>query len=510
VRLSRWPLHPLLLTLGWVMAGFVDSGVHPLASLRVLGVAMAIAILLLLIGWAATRSAVRGGLLASATILLLISADLARLAVAAVLIVLATVAVWLARRLTGRPRDAAELNAGLNVLTLVILVLTCVRGIGNGSLPVAGADLTSSSGGVDPSADTGGLPDIHIVLLDAYPRADTLQRLFGFDNSAFITALQQRDFTVATQAHSNYMYTDLTLTAMFQGRHLVDIPELAPLIGAEHQPARLRAALNEAPMLRLLQERGYSVIANATVGEGIALRRTADELLPGTGLNEFERYMLASTVIGSALKVVDPHLPQELWGSWLRDGLDSVSAAASAETDGPKVVFSHVPSPHLPIVVDRNGGPVDPAFGGDFAPPEGAADPAFRAAYLAQLQYLNDQVLRTLDEAAIDDDAMVVILSDHGSESKLDWFNPTNGDLPERFASFFAARTPGLEAFPDDVTPTNLFPILLDQLLNMDLPLTDDRYFVSQGHWVLRTLQEIDNPFTPAADRPIPTASPAR
>jgi hypothetical protein len=477
------------------MAGFVDSGVHPLATPRVLGIALGVAVLLLGIGWLLARDAAGGGLPVSAVILLLISPGLGRLLVGLLLIVVVIAAILLARRLTGRPRDTEDLTAGLNVLTLVILVLTCIHGVGNGSVPVATADLLTAGGRMNPSADAGKLPDIHIVLLDAYPRADTLERLFGYDNSPFLAALEERGFTVAPLAHSHYMYTDLTLTAMFHGRHIVDIPELASLVGEEHQPARLRSALNDAPMLRLFQERGYSLIANAPVGEGIALRRAADRFLPASGLNEYERYMLGSTVIGSVMTALDPARPQELWKPWLFDGLSSISSAAALETDGPKLVFTHVPAPHLPVVVDADGNPADPAFAGDFAPPAGAEDPGFRAAYLGQLEYLNGQILRQVDAAPIDDDAIVVLLSDHGSESKLDWFNPDNSDLLERFSIFFAARTPSYPAFPEDISPTNLLPILADELLSSDIPTAADRFFASQGHWVLRTLAEIGDPF---------------
>jgi hypothetical protein len=498
---SRWPFHPVVLALGWVLAGFVDSGVHPLAAPRVLALAIGAALVLQAIGWLITRSPHLGALIASAAILLLISPDLARMAIAIVLIGLAVAAAWMARRIFGHPQSAAEVTAGMNALTLAIVLLTGIRGIGNGSLPVAFADLTTPSREPASSPDAN-LPDVHVVLLDAYPRTDTLARLFNFDNSDFEGELEARGFTIAPQAHSNYMYTDLTLTAMFNGRHIVDIPTLAPLIGKEHQPANLRDALNDAPMLELARDHGYTVIANAPVGEGIALRGAADVFLGGSGLNEYERYMLASTFIGRVMVTANPRLPQDLWASWVDDGIASIGQAAAVRTDGPKLVFTHIPSPHLPIVFDRKGGPADAPFGGDFAPPEGPADPAFRAAYLAQLQYLNDAVLHALDAAPIDDNAIVIVLSDHGSESKLDWFNPRNGDLRERFASFFASRTPGDDAFPADMSPTNLFPILLGRLLAQDLPRADDRYFVSQGHWVLRTLEEIQSPFSSVAKRP--------
>ena len=67
--------------------------------------------------------------------------------------------------------------------------------------------------GPRPEAEPG-LPDIYVVLLDAYPRADTLDNDFGYDNSPFLDGLRAEGFDVAEfgpiklQLHGSHLDLD--------------------------------------------------------------------------------------------------------------------------------------------------------------------------------------------------------------------------------------------------------------------------------------------------------------
>ena len=51
------------------------------------------------------------------------------------------------------------------------------------------------------------LPDVYYIVLDSYARNDILQEIYGFDNSAFLQALQSRGFYIPECANSNYDFT---------------------------------------------------------------------------------------------------------------------------------------------------------------------------------------------------------------------------------------------------------------------------------------------------------------
>ena len=57
----------------------------------------------------------------------------------------------------------------------------------------------------------GNSPNIYILLLDGYPRADTLAERYDFDNRPFLEELRDRGFDVAERSRTNYMFTQLVL-----------------------------------------------------------------------------------------------------------------------------------------------------------------------------------------------------------------------------------------------------------------------------------------------------------
>jgi hypothetical protein len=63
-------------------------------------------------------------------------------------------------------------------------------------------------------------PDIYYIILDGYGRADMLQALYGFDNSMFVNALEQRGFVVASESQSNYHRTLLSLSSSLNMQYL--------------------------------------------------------------------------------------------------------------------------------------------------------------------------------------------------------------------------------------------------------------------------------------------------
>jgi hypothetical protein len=62
---------------------------------------------------------------------------------------------------------------------------------------------------VDPAT----APDIYFIVQDAYASADTLQRLFGIDNTPFIGYLRDKGFYVAEDSHSSYSQTMLSIAS---------------------------------------------------------------------------------------------------------------------------------------------------------------------------------------------------------------------------------------------------------------------------------------------------------
>jgi hypothetical protein len=116
-----------------------------------------------------------------------------------------------------------------------------------------------------------------------------------------------------------------------------------------------------------------------------------------------------------------------------------------------------------------------------------------RRAYLDQVAYLNRTLMATLDSMDLPDDAIVIVMSDHGPEFGLHWFDEENTEFDVRFASFFAAKN--ASAFPDDVQVSDVFAILAREVLDEPIELPARRFFSNEAEDKFRTLKEVADPW---------------
>jgi hypothetical protein len=332
-------------------------------------------------------------------------------------------------------------------------------------------------------------PDVYAIMLDGYPRNDTLRRLFDFDNEAFTTALAERGFAVPQNTRSNYMYTALTLTSMLNMRHLEDIPEA-------RQMSDLRLLINHSAVFDEFRERGYLVVATASGWESDAMRN-ADVFCAGEPINDFELNLVGPSLVGRLLELAAPAMVADRDRNSVNAALDCISGVADVPLDQPRFMFAHIASPHLPIVFTADGAPASPLLYGHTAQELPVSDAEFAMGYTQQLQYLNARVVAAVDEILAESTTppIIVVFSDHGSESHLNWDNALLSDLEERFSNLFAAYTPGAAGlFGDAPTPVNVFPQLLNHYFGASIPLAHDGLYVSTVQDRLGL-----SPYTPSA-----------
>ena len=467
-----------------VLALFVDTDVSPAALWRPLAIALGVTIVLQLALGMALRHRHRAATIVAGVLLLLRSDDLPHLIAALVLVLAGTAAfLWFARVRHLRPTTIAFTRLA-NAMSLILVVTVVGTGAANGSWSRAAADLALAPDA--GTAESGG-PNIYALLLDGYPRGDTLQRLFGYDNKAFTRGLRARAFEVADHSRSNYMFTELTLASMFQMRYLD---------AATDRERDIRRLFVDNPVIDRLRAAGYGVHANATPWEGATLR-TADQLCGDGDVTNFEMHLMRSTLVFPVLLAVQPEFLADLHRRFVRHSFACLDPAVG----GPAFHWTHVPSPHLPIVFEADGTPADTALYSDTAQELGLDDEDYAEAYVGQVAYVNRLVLEAVDRiVAADPSAVIVVFSDHGSESRLDWSDGTRSDLDERFGNLFAARTPGHEClFGDAPTLVNVFPRLLNAYLDTRYAEQSDKLFISTPGSKL-ALDEIPNPDSGRAD----------
>jgi hypothetical protein len=369
---------------------------------------------------------------------------------------------WAVRRQSG----LRGLTRLLNAVGLVLVLLPAIQvstGLWRQWQAWRQAGVSGQAAETAPDAGGQDLPDIYLIILDGYGRADALARAYDYDNSSFVSSLEQIGFYVARCSQSNYAQTELSLSSELNYDYLSALGDGFDPSSTDRAP--LWPLIKNSSVRRFLEARGYQTVAFKT-GFSWTEWTDADHFL-GPQLSRWQldgfQYMWLQTTMGRLLLDAEAlnmlQRPEDLFRARTAYALERLPQLPSLA--GPKLVFAHLIIPHPPYVFGPNGEPVsvDPA-----APPE-VADQG----YLDQLTYVNRRMLEILPAviAASSAPPVIVIQGDHG-----------NG--LERMANLSAFYLPGHEdlLYPT-ITNVNTFRVILAEYFDQELTLLPDRALFS-------------------------------
>ena len=463
-------LYPAGFLAAYVLLSFsaTPTPMHGLWRPLAVAVLSTVALQLLLSG--ILRSWTRAALLTSVLVVISAAAWLI-LAVAAV-IAAWWAAVGLQRRRAGRPPLSVRPDRVSETLRVFAIAFVAVAAVPVVGWWVASANLSTAAAS---SASRAGGPDIVVLLLDGYPRADALLEQFGVDNRPFEAALADRGFRVSADSRSNYTATWATLASMTSLRYLDEVESLTPPpADPAEQYRRLMFAINRGEALGELRARGYELITVPSPFESASLV-AADRYLDGGHLTSFELSLVQHSMAGSILLSLQPDLFFEAHRARISDAFDTMAAVMEAPSGHPRFVFAHVLAPHAPTVFEADGSPADPFDCFPGCTPWAFTERAQWEGFPPQVEHVNSLVLATVDRiVAAAPDAAIVVMSDHGS-------HVPGSDQANVFRTLFAARTPGWAAGLQDASPVNLFPQLFNAYMGTEFELRPYRSWISQG-----------------------------
>lgn len=319
-------------------------------------------------------------------------------------------------------------------------------------------------------------PDVLVLMLDGYSRADVLREDYDYDNSPFLEDLHARGFYVATNSLANYNKTLWSLGSALNGDYL------------EHLlPAELAASRNLRPLVHLFhhnrvfawfRHQGYRLYAFETGFELADMRNSVDHFLaPRKWGNEFEALLLQLTPL--------PAIHQRLSGKnyffeshreRIHFVFTQLQKMAPTRDATPRFIWAHVNMPHDPLVFGAAGEArqyQDRFVWGDAPPPQFTwAEYAFHAS--EQITYLNHLVLETIDayQAAGAAQPIIMVFSDHGAH------NLPHHRCEEHFRNLMAFSLPPSLSWsaPRPFSLVDLFPIVINALLQDDgaIPLVTE------------------------------------
>lgn len=393
--------------------------------------------------------------------------------------------IWLVVR---SRRPFAGLGRGLNCAALA-LVGWQVATIGlyawqTRDLPGAPAPTLAAA----PVRPAGSPPSIYHLILDGYARQDVLERVYHYDNRPFLDYLRSRGFFVAGRARANYCQTRLSITSMLACGYLQPAAQAPPLSDDQDDDRQSGPPRRLSFVERQLERQHYRLASLEWRRFPQGPRSSQRTMLP---INALEDRLLAMMLLPRT------YLPGVSLSRHARSTLQILERLpAEAEGSQPVFVRAHVLCPHPPFVLPPGWGPQALPYGIADASMAGYTTRQYIRLYTRQLTYLNERVQDCLDRllARAGPNSIIILQADHGPGCHLDFEDPAKTLMKERFGILLAVRLPPGQRPPlgDEMTPVNLYRLLLGHYFGLHLPLLPDESYYSTWSRPLKLLRVTD------------------
>lgn len=338
----------------------------------------------------------------------------------------------------------------------------------------------------------GEWPNIYYIVLDGYASSATLAHVFDYDNSEFDAFLRKQGFYVATQSHSNYPLTFLSLASSLNMRYL---DSLSTRRGPEDK-ALSYELIENSRVMRRLRAIGYQFVHFNSGYRVTDDNRFADVKLcmgSGKGLSQL---LLETTILRPledylSFLIRHRHDVQRNLVYCTFDTLEDLATRSEAPSVSPPFfAFAHIVSPHPPFVFGPHGDPKDGSLKMGGLNRMGREIWSHKDLYLGQLQYINRRVKALIRKIADDRGRPPVVLlqADHGTHATSGWLetqrapHPPDTLIRERTGILNAYHLPGEgceDQFYESISPVNSFRVVLNCYFDAGLSLLRDRSYFS-------------------------------
>lgn len=304
-----------------------------------------------------------------------------------------------------RKRPSMRIACGLlalafGSLTLVSLGLAAVTKLTAGNTE----ETLDAYETYEPKTFSGSKPNVYYFLFDGYAGPECLQHYYGYDNSSFIEAMEDKGFTVSRTSHNPESLKTVTI-----------VPNLLNLnyVAKKGMSTAQKNELLEMPNLfRTFKDNGYQIdLCNHLDYIG----STGCHVLTSNQSQRTISDFLLKNSIYCQSKTVKERLNEYIKADYvatytgpLFNAMDAERSCWKYTSDGPTFTMGYLQCPHAPTILDKDGNLVDnyENVGWQWDRPE---------LYLGQLEYISSFILELVtDIQAHDPDALIIVQSDHG------------------------------------------------------------------------------------------------
>lgn len=493
--LARWPLHSAFFAIDLVLLYVsADVSVTEISTiLWVIALLFGFAALFVALFVAATGRLNRAAIGATTMLFLVFFVPLVlgapetvsqggRIAALGAIILVAIAMAFCLRHIS---RDARFVTLAFNVIVIGFSVSPMTHAL------VMASDLSGRRPGPaelfpDISASASDTsPDVWHLVFDRYAGLETLRQVYGFDNEPFLKQLEQRGFSVARDAASNYQRTAPSLGSGLDLDYLTPLHAFGQIAGYDEIP--LYRALQDNRVSRFFATQGYRVVNAGPWWESTRHNGNETESLNYDDMPELVRTMLERSLFGyfavtSGIEFGNGRLSQCRRIRYQLDRLD-----AAAQSVDRKFVFAHILLPHPPFVVDADGRCKTAAQAARLSRVDN---------YVAQVKYANARILQLIDRIEAGPRPAVILLqSDEGpwpaafagnelsrgtDAAEIDWTALSAAQIREKMLILYAIRVSDGNPIPLDphATPVNAYRWIFNRFFGGQFGLLPERSYI--------------------------------
>ena len=357
-------------------------------------------------------------------------------------------------------------------------------------------------------------PNVYYLLFDRYASQQTLQDVYSYDNSQFMSFLNDQGFVNRDQAYANYPFTQQSISSTLSMGYLSELEEDFKNDAGKFQTAfPYRAIIRDPPAAQVFKQNGYTYNQVSSWWDYTRFGIKADNdptksfrlrILGLTfWLTDLERDIFHRSALSPILqkgitiggttiiKYDQDRNPRQNF----HDQIDAIQTIArnSQTQDKPQFTFAHILSPHDPYIFAADGS--DAPYNGDRTD----QDIDEYQKYTNQLTYVNMQIEQAIATIRKEDPKAVIIFQPdegpypkqfRGGLSEDHYFDPKDlddDDMRQKFGITAAYYMPGVDQ--DSVqqlqTSAKVFPFVLNTYLGYDIDYLPECNFSAGNKYVL-------------------------
>lgn len=370
-------------------------------------------------------------------------------------------------------KQSNELNRIVIVFALVLIAIALIQTVSykvglfqlerTANETQISDSIKGTSGNGNP---TGKTPDVYYIILDGYSRDDVL-KLDGFDNSEFIQGLSDRGFYVAECSQSNYAETPLSISSSLNMDY---IDEFAPsYVIKKFNTAGLGGYIRNSKVREVFSSLGYK-FASFETGVPWDEITDADYYITSKEIQKtwFEKLLTINSFETMYLRTTLFRILMEFNGAFLSNLSTVIQTPEETQYErivstmdqlrdlykipGPKFVFAHIVSPHVPYVFSSDG---------QF---EVSAD--YDPGYFNNILYLNKRTLEVVDSLIKNSSQppIIIIQADHSSKET----------YKHAILNVYYLPSDGEQKLYPTISPVNSFRVVFDHYFGKQFPHLPD------------------------------------